>query len=131
MKKRIVLKTFIPAVLLIVVLAALAFVSVYALLLKSSMAESYSEISSPTPASDTPAPLRTAVPVTPSPEPTESPTPSPTPTPTPAPTPDETSLAYNVVNLHGDPTPTPTPTSAPTFTPYFTPDPDDMTFEED
>ena len=53
MKKRIVLKTFIPAVLLIVVLAALAFVSVYALLLKSSMAESYSEISSPTPASDT------------------------------------------------------------------------------
>ncbi len=73
MKKRIVLKTFIPAVLLIVVLAALAFVSVYALLLKSSMAESYSEISSPTPASDTPAPLRTAVPVTPSPEPTIEP----------------------------------------------------------
>ena len=83
---------------------------------------------------DSPTPLPDSIPtetLTPSPTPLESATPTVSPTMTPIPVPEETSIAYNVVNLRKEPTPSPTPTYAPTPTPYFTPDPAGMTFEED
>ena len=83
---------------------------------------------------DSPTPLPDSIPtetLTPSPTPLESATPTASPTMTPIPVPEETSIAYNVVNLRKEPTPSPTPTYAPTPTPYFTPDPAGMTFEED
>ena len=71
--KRIELKTFIPAVLLILVLIALAVVTVYALTLKDRSDVKNASIPSAAEPSASAVPLRTAVPATPSPAPTVEP----------------------------------------------------------
>lgn len=73
MKVKISYKTFIPAVLLILVIVALAIVAVYAFTLKSRVDGQYTEIQTASPSPDATAVLRTSVPATPSPAPTLQP----------------------------------------------------------
>lgn len=73
MKKKVSLKTIIPAILLIVVSIALAVTLIYAFSLKSNVNKSNSEIVYTTPAAGGTAVLRTAVPATPVPSPTIEP----------------------------------------------------------
>ncbi len=71
--KKVSLKTFIPAILLILVLFALSFVTVYALTLKKRVSRPVADVLPVTPPMDNAGILRTAVPETPSPAPTFAP----------------------------------------------------------
>lgn len=73
MKRKVSLKTFIPAMLLILVFIALAIVTGYALSLRSRTAAQVTAISSTAMPVETDRPLRTAQPAMPSPAPTVEP----------------------------------------------------------